>query len=123
MRWGGNLIEHAKVHTSMMIASIFPHQIAATPAPVSAEVITFTPELTAQDTLVKIIDRTGEAAGGVTPRAMRDRALVELLYGAGLRVSECCGLDGADVDLDRQDAAGVQQRCDVVDVAVDAAGL
>ncbi|MSY27418.1 MAG: hypothetical protein F2671_05035, partial [Actinobacteria bacterium] len=34
MRWGGNLIEHAKVHTSMMIASIFPHQIAATPAPV-----------------------------------------------------------------------------------------
>jgi len=66
MRWGGNLIEHAKVHTSMLITSIFPHQIAATPAPASAEVLSFEPELTARDTLVKIIDRTGEAAGGVT---------------------------------------------------------
>jgi integrase/recombinase XerC len=32
------------------------------------------------------------------PRALRDRAILELLYGAGLRVSECCGLDVADVD-------------------------
>ncbi len=29
----------------------------------------------------------------------RDLAIVELLYGAGLRVSECCGLDVGDVDL------------------------
>jgi integrase/recombinase XerC len=28
-------------------------------------------------------------------------AVVELLYGAGLRVSECCGLDVGDVDLRR----------------------
>jgi integrase/recombinase XerC len=33
------------------------------------------------------------------PRALRDLAVLELLYGAGLRVSECCGLDPADVDL------------------------
>ena len=30
---------------------------------------------------------------------MRDLAVLELLYGAGLRVSECCGLREADVDL------------------------
>lgn len=30
---------------------------------------------------------------------LRDRAVVELLYGSGLRVSELCGLDRADVDL------------------------
>ena len=31
--------------------------------------------------------------------ALRDLAVLELLYGAGLRVSECCGLDIGDVDL------------------------
>ena len=41
-----------------------------------------------------------EAANGTTPRALRDAALVELLYGAGLRVSEAVGLERAGVDLD-----------------------
>jgi integrase/recombinase XerC len=36
------------------------------------------------------------------PRARRDLAIVELLYGAGLRVSECCGLGVDDVDLRRR---------------------
>lgn len=41
-----------------------------------------------------------EAADGTAPRARRDRALIELLYGAGLRVSEAVGLERAGVDLD-----------------------
>ena len=45
-------------------------------------------------------ERLIEAANGVSPRALRDRALVELLYGAGLRVSEAVGLERAGVDLD-----------------------
>ena len=43
-----------------------------------------------------------EAATGSTPRTMRDRALVELLYGAGLRVSEAVGLDRTGVDLEQR---------------------
>ena len=45
-------------------------------------------------------ERLVEAAAGSAPRALRDRALVELLYGAGLRVSEAVALERAAVDLD-----------------------
>lgn len=33
------------------------------------------------------------------PRGVRDRAILELLYGAGVRISELTGIDVADVDL------------------------
>ena len=36
------------------------------------------------------------------PARLRDRALVELLYGAGLRVSEAMGLDRGRIDLDNR---------------------
>ena len=47
-------------------------------------------------------ERLIAAANGVAPRALRDRALVELLYGAGLRVSEAVGLERAAIDLDER---------------------
>ncbi|HSJ95338.1 MAG TPA: tyrosine recombinase [Gaiellaceae bacterium] len=47
-------------------------------------------------------ERLIEAASATTPRSRRDRALVELLYGAGLRVSEAVGLEKGAVDLDQR---------------------
>jgi site-specific recombinase XerD len=47
-------------------------------------------------------ERLIEAAAGTTPRAMRDRALVELMYGSGLRISEALGLRRRSVDLDER---------------------
>jgi integrase/recombinase XerD len=35
------------------------------------------------------------------PRGRRDRAILEVLYAAGVRISELVGLDRADLDLDR----------------------
>jgi len=45
-------------------------------------------------------ERLVDAAKGTKPRDLRDHALVELLYGAGLRVSEAVGLERGGVDLD-----------------------
>jgi integrase/recombinase XerD len=47
-------------------------------------------------------ERLIAAATGTTPLSLRDTALVELLYGAGLRVSEAVGLERAAVDLDER---------------------
>lgn len=41
-----------------------------------------------------------ESARGTRPRELRDRALLELLYGAGLRVSEAARLHSHQVDLE-----------------------
>jgi integrase/recombinase XerD len=46
------------------------------------------------------VERLIDAANGTTPRSLRDRALVELLYGAGLRVSEAVGLERGGIDLE-----------------------
>jgi integrase/recombinase XerD len=45
-------------------------------------------------------ERLIEAAAGTQPRDLRDRALIELLYGAGLRVSEAVSLDKGGISLD-----------------------
>jgi integrase/recombinase XerD len=51
---------------------------------------------------------------GTSPAALRDRALLELLYGCGLRVSEAIALKPEDLDLQsamlRADANGPKER-------------
>jgi integrase/recombinase XerD len=47
------------------------------------------------------VKRLLEGARGTDPVALRDRALLELMYGCGLRASEAIGLEIADVDLRR----------------------
>lgn len=44
--------------------------------------------------------------GAVPALAARDRALMEMLYGVGLRVSECCALDIDDIDRARYGGDG-----------------
>jgi integrase/recombinase XerD len=60
------------------------------------------------------VGRLLEAAGGGDPRARRDRALLELLYGTGARISEAVGLDLADLaggdDLVRLFGKGSKER-------------
>src|SRR5581483_7668733 len=48
------------------------------------------------------LERTLAGLEGETPLHLRNRALVELVYSAGLRSHEAVGLDLADVDFDRE---------------------
>jgi integrase/recombinase XerC len=57
------------------------------------------PEVLRPDQAAALMRGPGDEA---TPVRLRDRAALELLYGAGIRVSELCGLDLGDVDRARR---------------------
>ena len=46
------------------------------------------------------VDKLLAQPRGVEPAALRDRALLELMYACGLRASEAIGLEVADIDLE-----------------------
>lgn len=53
-----------------------------------------------EDEVVRLLD----AVVGVDAVALRDRAMLELLYATGARISEVCGLSLGDVDLEHRAA-------------------
>jgi integrase/recombinase XerC len=53
------------------------------------------------DDTFRLVENAGAAVADPDgPLGIRDRAILEVLYGAGLRISECCGLDLEDVQRD-----------------------
>lgn len=55
------------------------------------------PKALAYSSIERLIEAAGDPASAI---GSRDRALVELLYGTGTRISEVVGLDVDDLDLD-----------------------
>ncbi|HUY63649.1 MAG TPA: tyrosine-type recombinase/integrase [Acidimicrobiales bacterium] len=79
------------------------------------------PQVLDQRDLVHLLDRPG-AGQDSSALDQRDDAVLELLYGSGLRVAELCGLDTGDVDVagrkvtvvgkgNRQRWVPMHQRC------------
>ncbi len=56
----------------------------------------YLPDVLTADEVVRILDAPSDE-----PAAVRDRAILELLYACGLRVSELVGLDTDRIDLER----------------------
>ena len=79
----------------------FAHREGLTPGDPAREVRPPAPPRRLPKALpVSDVERILDAAGlGGTPLALRDRALLELLYGTGARISEAVGLDVDDLDL------------------------
>ena len=71
------------------------------------------PQVLKDDQIRTLIDKPAKA-GAEADRDARDLAIVELLYGSGLRVSELCGLRRGDLDLAQAQARvwgkGAKQR-------------
>jgi integrase/recombinase XerC len=57
------------------------------------------PVVLRRDEASSLVDAARTAAQDAGPLAVRDWALVELLYATGVRVGEVCGADVSDVDL------------------------
>ena len=63
------------------------------------------PQVLSRDEVARLLARPE----GTDPAALRDRALLELMYACGLRASEAIGLEVRDVDLDARRAARPRQ--------------
>jgi integrase/recombinase XerD len=71
-------------------ASADPGRAVRPPAPTRQ-----LPKAISVDEVTRLLDATGVEQ---TPSALRDRALLEVLYGTGARISEAVGLDVDDLD-------------------------
>lgn len=60
------------------------------------------PSVLRQDQADEVLSASASGAAQQDAVALRDHALLELLYATGVRVSELCGLDVDDVDLHRR---------------------
>lgn len=60
------------------------------------------PSVVGRPQLAEVFAKLDEEAAGGDPLAVRNRAMVELLYATGVRVGELAGLDVDDLDQDRR---------------------
>ena len=59
------------------------------------------PKAITVDEVTRLIEAAGGGESEDSPARLRDRALLEVLYATGARISEAVGLDVDDIDLDR----------------------
>lgn len=62
------------------------------------------PVVASKDGMRELLDQQRASAASGDPAALRDHAILEVLYASGMRVSELCGMDVDDIDLDRHTA-------------------
>jgi electron transfer flavoprotein alpha subunit len=66
VRWGGSLLEEARIHSSLPLLSVAPHAVPAAEGAGSPEVETFTPELDESDLLVQVAEHVDEVSTGIS---------------------------------------------------------
>ena len=65
-RWGGSLLEEARLHSRRPLITVAPHAVQVEEASSEAKVERFTPQLTEQELLVRVSERVSTKGGGVS---------------------------------------------------------
>jgi electron transfer flavoprotein alpha subunit len=67
MRWGGSLLEEARVHGAVKLLTVAPHAVAIEPAAAGAPAVEpFTPALRDEDLVVRVSERVDTSTGGLS---------------------------------------------------------
>jgi electron transfer flavoprotein alpha subunit len=66
LRWGGSLLEEARLDSPRPLITVAPHAVPIEQAPAETRVEKFTPELSETDLLVRVAEHVGGSTGGVS---------------------------------------------------------
>jgi electron transfer flavoprotein alpha subunit len=66
LRWGGSLLEEARLHSPRPLITVAPHVVPIVQEPSPADIERFAPELSEQDLLVRVVEHVAAPGGGVS---------------------------------------------------------
>jgi electron transfer flavoprotein alpha subunit len=66
VRWGGSLLEKARVHSELPLLSVAPHTVPAAEGAGTPAVETFTPAPTESDLIVQVAEHVDEVSSGIS---------------------------------------------------------
>jgi electron transfer flavoprotein alpha subunit len=66
VRWGGSLLEEARIHSPLPLLSVAPHAVPATEEAGAPQVETFTPALSDSDLVVQVAEHVDEVVSGIS---------------------------------------------------------
>ena len=66
VRWGGSLLEEARIHSPLPLLSVAPHALPAAEGDGSPQVETFTPALFESDLVVQVAEHVDEVVSGIS---------------------------------------------------------